>query len=71
MCRRKLKRRLDVLHQSEHVDDPSVLADGFPFLLETSFDLNRAGLQDHSLAFGIEEGAQLVRAGWSRGVVVL
>ena len=61
---------MDVL-QSEHVDDPSVFADGFPFLLQTSFDFDRAGLQDHVLALGIEEGAELVRARWSRGVVVL
>ena len=61
----------DVFWLSQHVDDPSVFADGFPFLLNPSLDFDRARLQDHFAALVVEEGAELVRAGWFRGVVGL
>lgn len=71
MQKERKKVEENVLHHSQHVDDPSIFADGFPFLLKTSFDLDHAGLQDHFLALGVEEDAQLVRAGWFGGVVGL
>ena len=60
-----------IFHQSQHVNDPSVFADGFPFLPPAYLYFNRAGLQDKFAALGVEEGAELVRAGWFWGVVGL
>ena len=61
----------DVFWLSQHVDDPSVFADGFPFLLHPSLDFDRARLQDQFSALVVEEGTELVRAGWFGGVVGL
>ena len=70
--RKKEKRKVKIFHQSQHVDRLSVLEDGFPFQLSLSLCFDRgAGLQDHFAALGIEEGAELVRAGWFWGVVGL
>ena len=66
-----MKADEDVFLLSEHVDDLSAFADGFPFLLENSLDFDGAGLQDHFAALGVEEGAELVRAGYFGGVVGL
>ena len=60
-----------IFHQSQHVDNLSAFTDGFPFLLDASLYFDRAGLQDEFSAFSIEEGAELVRAGWFWGFVGL
>ena len=71
VCTRVQKERGRwIFHQSEDVDDPAIFANGFPFLLE-ALHFDGAGLQDQFSALGIKEGAELVRAGWLFGDVVL
>lgn len=62
-------------NHSQHVDHFPTFADGLPFLPHEGFhrldDSGLARLEDHFAAFGVEEGAEFVRAGGLGGDVIL